>query len=176
MPFFKKSLAGPGYIVLNVIRVLNIIALLSVTIASFAMLVKTFVVSKFYFFDGVSHFITAVLSSKPYPLLLLPHFVSQVCLPDISAVLFIITEIGLFRAYTARNWPLLSPSSGFVTLGILMIILGVSVLGNLNKEATSQQSLGTAFWRITIASGIVVSIIGIANIFAVRLPLTSHLL
>ena len=64
MPFFKRSLAGPGYIVLNVIRVMNIIALLSVVAASFVMLVKTFMVSKFFFFDGVSHLITGCVSSE----------------------------------------------------------------------------------------------------------------
>lgn len=78
----------------------------------------------------------------------------------------IITEIGLFRRYIANNWPLLSPSSGFVTLGVLMVILGVSILGNLNKTATSQSSLGPHYWSLTIAAGIIVSIIGIVNIFA----------
>ena len=66
MPFFSRSLAGPGYIVLNVIRVMNIIALLSVVAASFVMLVKTFVVSKFFFFDGVSHLITGCVSSESH--------------------------------------------------------------------------------------------------------------
>ena len=47
-----------------------------------------------------------------------------------------------------------------------MIILGVSILGNLNKEATSADSLGEAFWRIVIASGILACIIGLVNIFA----------
>lgn len=81
-------------------------------------------------------------------------------------VFLIITELPLLRGYIARNWPLLSPSSGFVTLGTLMIILGVSILGNLNKEATSQKSLGTSFWRIVIASGILSLIFGVVNIFA----------
>ncbi len=78
----------------------------------------------------------------------------------------IITEIGLFRRYIANNWPLLSPSSGFVTLGVLMIILGVSLLGNLNKTATSKQSLGEHYWSLVIAAGILVSILGLMNIFA----------
>ena len=65
MPFFKnKPLAGPGFIILNVLRGLNIIGLVAVIIASFAMLVKTFIVSKFFFFDAVSHVITAGLSSR----------------------------------------------------------------------------------------------------------------
>ncbi|KAI4184848.1 MAG: hypothetical protein L6R41_004483 [Letrouitia leprolyta] len=143
MPFFKKTLAGPGYIILNIIRAMNIIGLLAVIIGSFSMLVKTFIVSKFFFFDAVSHVITAALS-----------------------MFLILTETSLFRGYFARNWPLLSPSHGFLTLGILMIIVGVSVLGNLNKEATSQKSLGTSYWRIVISSGILVLILGVANIFA----------
>ncbi|KAI4104099.1 MAG: hypothetical protein LQ339_003952 [Xanthoria mediterranea] len=143
MPFFKKPLAGPGYIILNVIRTMNIIGLFAVIVASFSMLVKTFIVSKFFFFDAVSHIITASLS-----------------------MFLIITETPLFRTYILHAWPLLSPSHGFVTLGILMTVVGVSVLGNLNKEATSQKSLGVSYWRIVISSGIVVVILGIANIFA----------
>ena len=79
----------------------------------------------------------------------------------------IITELPLFRDYVARNWPLFSPSSGFVTLGITMIVVGVSILGNLNKEATSQESLGKSFWQIVISSGILVVILGVVNLFAV---------
>ncbi|KAI4245105.1 MAG: hypothetical protein L6R40_002704 [Gallowayella cf. fulva] len=143
MPFFKKPLAGPGYIILNVIRAMNIIGLLAVIVASFSMLVKTFIVSKFFFFDAVSHVITAALS-----------------------MFLILTETSLFRTYILHSWPLLSPAHGFVTLGVLMTIVGVSVLGNLNKEATSQKSLGTSYWRIVISSGIVVVILGVTNVFA----------
>jgi hypothetical protein len=39
-------LAGPGYIILNVLRGLNIIALASVVASSVVMLVKTFIISK----------------------------------------------------------------------------------------------------------------------------------
>ena len=47
MSFFKRSLAGPGFIILNTIRVMNIIALLAVIAASWVMLVKTFFISKY---------------------------------------------------------------------------------------------------------------------------------
>jgi hypothetical protein len=46
MGLSAKSLAGPGYIILNALRAMNIIALLAVACASVVMLVKTFVVSK----------------------------------------------------------------------------------------------------------------------------------
>ncbi|KAJ8117617.1 hypothetical protein OPT61_g1227 [Boeremia exigua] len=43
-----EHLAGPGYIILNIQRALNIIALASVVASSIVMLVKTFIVSKPY--------------------------------------------------------------------------------------------------------------------------------
>ena len=166
MGLFKRSLAGPGYVILNVIRAMNVISLLAVIAASMVMLVKGFVVSKFFFFDAVSHLITAILASKsPRSLFLNSHTLTTI------TVFLIISETPLFRSYFARNFPLLSFSSGFVFLGLLMTILGVFILGNLNKQATSQSSLGLSFWRIVISSGIVVLILGFVNIFAVS-PLT----
>jgi hypothetical protein len=85
----------------------------------------------------------------------------------------IFTEIPLFRSYLARNWPLFSRDSGFVMLGVTMILLGNAILGNLNKEATSQESLGLAFWRVVIASGIVVIVMGFVNLFSVSYDITS---
>jgi hypothetical protein len=41
-----EHLAGPGYIILNVMRGLNIVALASVVASSIVMLVKTFIISK----------------------------------------------------------------------------------------------------------------------------------
>ena len=77
------------------------------------------------------------------------------------------SELSLFRSYYARNWPLLSPAHGFVTLGLSMIVLGINMLGNLNKQATSQESLGMAFWQMVISSGIVIFIMGWVNVVAV---------
>jgi hypothetical protein len=48
-----------------------------------------------------------------------------------------------------------------------MLVLGNNTLGNLNKEATSQESLGLALWRLVIGSGIVVFVFGFVNIIAV---------
>ncbi|KAI9716036.1 MAG: hypothetical protein M1828_000503 [Chrysothrix sp. TS-e1954] len=143
MPLSPKSLAGPGYIILNVLRAMNIIGLLAVIAASMVMLVKTVTTSNFFFFDGVSHAVTVII-----------------------AMLLVISETKYFRGYIARCWPLLSPSHGFVTLGSAMLILGVDILGNLNKPATSQKHMGLGFWRIVIASGILITILGFLNIIA----------
>lgn len=61
MLFFGRSLLGAGYVVLNVIRVMNIIAFLAIIAASSVMLVKTFVVSKFFFFDACEHVIRIIM-------------------------------------------------------------------------------------------------------------------
>jgi len=81
-------------------------------------------------------------------------------------VFLVISECSLFRNYFARNWPLLSPTHGFVFLGSTMSVLGLNLLGNMNKHATSQESLGLPFWRLLVASGILAFVIGIFNIIA----------
>jgi len=113
-----------------------------------------------------------VTSSPPLPAVSrLGAFHSGPVIPtDPKTVFLIVSEFPLFRTYFVRNWPLLSLNSGFVTLGVAMIILGVSILGNLNKGATSEDSLGLAFWRIVISSGIVVIILGFLNIISVSPP------
>ncbi|KAH6439976.1 hypothetical protein HBI59_138620 [Parastagonospora nodorum] len=138
-----EHLAGPGYIILNVMRGLNIIALASVVASSVVMLVKTFIISKFFFFDACSHVITAI-----------------------AGLFLIISECSLFRNFFARNWPLLSPAHGFVTLGCAMMAIGLNLLGNMNKQATSQEALGMPFWRLLVASGILCIVIGFFNLVA----------
>jgi hypothetical protein len=56
-----------------------------------------------------------------------------------------------------------------------MLVLGNNTLGNLNKEATSQKSLGLALWRLVIGSGIVVFVFGFVNIIAVSLIISDFL-
>lgn len=80
----------------------------------------------------------------------------------------IVSELSLFPSYFARTWPLLSPGHGFFALGLAMLALGVSLLGNLNKSAFSQSSLGMTYWRLLVAAGTVITILGIFNIAAVR--------
>jgi hypothetical protein len=84
-------------------------------------------------------------------------------------VFLLISECSIFKSYFARDWPLLSPAHGFNFLGSCMIILGNNILGNLNKEATSQKSLGLPFWRLVIGSGIIVLLFGFVNLLAVSL-------
>jgi hypothetical protein len=141
--FNSERKAGPGYIVLNIIRVLNIITLLMVAASSWVMIVMTVKTSSFFFFDGVSHFITFIIST-----------------------FLIVSELNLFKAYFSRQWPLLSPEYGFVFLASTMFALGCNVLGNLNKAATSEENLGKPLRSLVIAAGILAMIFGVANFVA----------
>ncbi|KAL1965119.1 hypothetical protein VTN77DRAFT_6032 [Rasamsonia byssochlamydoides] len=140
MGLFKGSLAGPGYVILNIIRVLNIVALLDIIAASVVMLLKISLVNSFFFFEAVTHAVTAIVS-----------------------IIIIISELPILRGYFDRNWPLFGQESGFVTLALAMIILGVSVLGDLNNKATSQKDMGLAFWRIVASAGILAMVMGVVN-------------
>ncbi|KAI7250841.1 hypothetical protein KC352_g12763, partial [Hortaea werneckii] len=143
MTLSSKTLAGSGYVILNCIRGLNLIGLLALMTASVIMLIKTSTSSKFFFFDAVSHITTAFI-----------------------CIFLLVSELSLFRSYFARNWPLLSQGRGFVALALAMIILGVNMLANLNKQPTSQEALGLPFWRIVVASGIIAFVLGFINLVA----------
>ncbi|PBP25006.1 hypothetical protein BUE80_DR003896 [Diplocarpon rosae] len=141
--FSESKITGAGYITLNIIRVLNIISLLLIVVASWIMLVMIVKTSSFFFFDAVSHFITSTVG-----------------------LFLVVSEVTLFRSYFAKSWPLLGPESGFVFLGLSMIVLGFNILGNLNKAATSVENLGLPMWRVVISSGILTALMGFFNIVA----------
>jgi hypothetical protein len=86
---------------------------------------------QFFFFDGATHIITALSSSKS-----VQDEIQSSKLTD--TVFLVVSECSLFKRWYERNWPVLSNSHGFNFLGLAMIILGNNILGNLNKEATSQ--------------------------------------
>lgn len=79
----------------------------------------------------------------------------------------VISECAIFKKWYRTNWPVLSNSHSFNFLGLAMVVLGINILGNLNKEATSQKSIGLPFWRVVIGSGIIVFTMGWINIVAV---------
>ncbi|EON68861.1 hypothetical protein W97_08119 [Coniosporium apollinis CBS 100218] len=143
MPLSSKSLAGPGYIILNALRVMNIISLLAIIAASVVMLIKTSTKTQFFFFDAINHVVATC-----------------------TCMFLITSEVSLFRNYFAHEWPVLGSNHGFVALGLAMVVLGVNVLGHLNKESLSQENMGLAFWRIVLAAGVLAFIIGLFNVIA----------
>lgn len=82
-------------------------------------------------------------------------------------VFLIVSELPFLQGYFDSNWPLMGQDSGFITLAAVMMILGVAVLGNLNTEATSQESLGLPFWRVILSAGILGMVMSAVNVLSV---------
>lgn len=64
MTRLRESLAGPGYVILNVIRVLNIITFMDLIAACAVMLAKIDMLNSFFFFEAVTHAVVALVSRK----------------------------------------------------------------------------------------------------------------
>ncbi|KAL4782390.1 hypothetical protein BJX76DRAFT_292319 [Aspergillus varians] len=143
MASLKESLAGPGYVILNALRVINIILFLDMIAAHVVMLVKIDLLTSFFFFQAVGHAIAI-----------------SVC------IFLLVSELPFFRGYFDRHWPSLGEDSGFLTLAFAMLILGIGALGNLNTPATSQEELGLTFWRIIISAGILALVVSAINVIA----------
>ncbi|KAL4813074.1 hypothetical protein BDW67DRAFT_193096 [Aspergillus spinulosporus] len=137
MASLKESLAGPGYVILNAVRVMNIIVFLDMIAAHVVMLVKINLLTSFFFFQAVAHAIAIGVSKLPF-----------------------------FRSYFDRHWPSLGEDSGFLSLAFAMLILGIGALGDLNTPATSQEELGLTFWRIVISAGILALVVSVINVAA----------
>jgi hypothetical protein len=82
-------------------------------------------------------------------------------------VFLIISELPVLQGYFDSNWPLMGQDSGFITLAAVMMILGVAVLGNLNTEDASQESLGLPFWRVILSAGILGMVMSAVNVLSV---------
>lgn len=143
---FPWKISGLGYLVLNFLRILNVVSLFGVIAAAIVMLIKTFIVNGYFFFDSLTHVITIVFS-----------------------IFLIISEVPSFervRSWYRINFPLLSYESGVAPVGLLMIIDGALVLGNLNNNSLSNDDFGRPFYSTIIAGGILPFISGILNIIA----------
>jgi len=136
----NSKVRGSGHLVLNGLRALTLIGLGTVMVACWAMIVMSGITRQFNFFDTISHF-----------------FVFGI------AVFLSITEVNLFKAYFENNWPVLSPSHSLAWLGLALVIIGCSIMGDLVKPAYSQENLGLPMWRLVLASGILSIAFGVFN-------------
>ncbi|KAJ9165197.1 hypothetical protein NKR19_g566 [Coniochaeta hoffmannii] len=139
----NSKVRGSGHLILNVLRALTIIGLVAIMGSSWAMIVLSGLTGKFFFFDTISHFFVFLF-----------------------AVFLTITEVNLFQRYFSDNWPVFSVSHSLAWLGVLMIVLGCQVLGNLDKDKYSRENLTLPIWRLVLASGILAITFGFINIVA----------
>ncbi|KAL2891378.1 hypothetical protein HOO65_010736 [Ceratocystis lukuohia] len=141
--FENPGLCGSGHVVLNVLRAFTIIGLLCISASCWVMVVMTGKNGSFYFFDAISQIIASLV-----------------------ALCLITSEVGLFRDFYERNWPVISSNRGLTWLGSAITVLACHVLGQLNRPQLSQAAIGMPLWRLILASGILGLIFGIGNIAA----------
>ena len=140
---------GPAWWILQILRVCNIIALLSIAASSIVMVVKTNIVNDFFFFQAVSHFVTC-----------------GVALVLIASEL---PQFGFVRDFYRRSWPAFSTvdacnrGHSLAWLGAWMCGLGVWTLGSLNTAGLIAK-LSLPLWRLTLASGILAVVFGTFNV------------
>ncbi|KAL3709985.1 hypothetical protein TMatcc_003777 [Talaromyces marneffei ATCC 18224] len=150
MSHLSKALAGPGYVILNVLRAINIITFLDIIAASVVMLIKISINNNFFFFEAVSHaFMTIMGGSDKHQL-----------------VILVVSELPFFDKFFTRFVPQLGETASFVPLALIMIIMGVSALGNLNNDDYNEDNMGMPFWRIVASAGIMAMTMGIVNFMA----------
>ncbi|KAK0639315.1 hypothetical protein B0T16DRAFT_432186 [Cercophora newfieldiana] len=136
----NSKVRGSGHLVLNGLRALTLIGLGTVMVACWAMIVMSGITQHFDFFDTISHFFIFGIS-----------------------VFLVISEVNLFKAYFENNWPVLSPTHSLAWLGLALVIIGCSIMGDLVKPAYSQENLGLPIWRLVIASAILSIAFGVFN-------------
>ena len=133
----KKS----AWIVLQILRILTMLVLSGVVVAEWCMIIRDGISEAFFVFHAIIHV-----------------FVS------FFAIFLIISELGMFKSYFYDNWPLLSDTHGLVWLGLIMVLVGSKLLGNLAEEANSQENLSMPIWRAVLAVGILNITFGFINI------------
>ncbi|KAI1340112.1 hypothetical protein F5Y15DRAFT_415531 [Xylariaceae sp. FL0016] len=137
---------GHAYIILNVLRGLNIFVLLCVMVTSVLMMIFAKLPNGFQFFDDITHFFVFCI-----------------------ATLLIITEVGLgakVQGFIIRAWPIFGPDRGLTWLGLTMFLLGCHLLGTLSRDTYTKKSVPQQVQQVIMASGILVIAIGVFNIIA----------
>lgn len=86
---------------------------------------------------------------------------------SIICVLLILSEFPLckpIRDYFRTSWPVLSELHGVSWLGGAMLLLGCDIFGNLNKPANEKDKLGSHFFGLVLAAGILAVTFGVLNV------------
>ncbi|KAF5667634.1 hypothetical protein FHETE_5692 [Fusarium heterosporum] len=138
---FGEKIKGPGMIILQVLRVLTIISLLTAAAACWILIIKINTSVGWFFFEALSLALTS------------------------SATIFLtMSELPFFKNYFLNHWPAFSDDRGLTWLGASLLLIGSNVLGKLNSPHNTSDKLGLPFWRLILAAGILTITSGVLNI------------
>ncbi|KAK8086999.1 hypothetical protein PG994_001973 [Apiospora phragmitis] len=143
----SSSVKGSAYIILNVIRSLNILVLLLIAASSVILMIPAKMPDGFTFFNDVALF-----------------FILVICIFLAVSELPSFKTIGFIQAWYTRNWPAVGPHRGLKWFGLAMVILGCHTLGRLSDPRNGPSHMALPFWRLCLAGGILAITFGIVNI------------
>jgi hypothetical protein len=144
----NPTVRGKGFVVLNVLRGLNIIGLLGMSTSSMVLCVKGAMNGSFTgfgFFALVSGLLTSLFS-----LFLL---VSEI-------------DLGNIKKFYSTYFPVLSTTHSLGWLGVVLVFLAVDLLGKLNADEYSTTNLSLPFWRLCLASAVLCFVFGFLNLLS----------
>ncbi|KAI0479269.1 hypothetical protein GGR56DRAFT_370875 [Xylariaceae sp. FL0804] len=142
----KTDSRGHAYIILNVLRGINITVLLAVMISSAIMMIFAKLPNGFQFFDDVTHFFV-------------------ICV----AGLLIFCELGVWQKgleMIGTLGPVFANDGGFVWFGLTFFLLGCHLLGTLSSDVYTKKSVPKSVSQVIMASGVLAIAIGIINVIA----------
>jgi hypothetical protein len=141
----NPKVMGSGLLVLNALRALTLATLGIVMASSWIMIAFSAINGHFQFFDSATHFFVFVVS-----------------------VILALSELNIkfLRSWFIMNWPGLSPGHSLIWLGVVLIVIGCQIMGDLVKPAYTIETIGLTFWRLILAAGILAITFGFFNIFA----------
>jgi hypothetical protein len=137
---------GVGMIFLQVLRACTVISLCMAIVACWILMLHLGQGHPWFVFEGASLFFLSVFAMG----LVLTEF------PMINKV----------RNFLHNNFGMLGPDSGLGWLGTCLVIIGCNILGKLNQPAFQAKKIGGPFSDLTLASGILIIIFGVANVIS----------
>ncbi|RGP76066.1 hypothetical protein FLONG3_5457 [Fusarium longipes] len=138
---FGEKIRGPGMIVLQVLRAITIISLLTAAAACWVLVIKINRSAGWFFFEAMSLILTS------------------------SATIFlVISELPFCNGYFQKDWPVFSDAHGLTWLGAGLLLIGSNILGKLNSPHNRDNKIGLPFWRLILAAGILTLTSGVLNI------------
>ncbi|KAK6716369.1 hypothetical protein SNK04_007318 [Fusarium graminearum] len=138
---FGEKIRGPGMIVLQVLRVITIISLLTAAAACWVLVIKINRSTGWFFFEAMS----LVLMSS-------------------ATIFLIISELPFCKSYFQKNWPVFSDEHSLTWLGIGLLLIGSNILGKLNSPHNRDNKIGLPFWQLILAAGILTLTSGVLNL------------
>ncbi|QPG93711.1 hypothetical protein C2857_001859 [Epichloe festucae Fl1] len=132
--FKPAAIKGAGMVILQTLRVFSIITLLAISASCWVLIIKVNKDRAYFVFECASLVFTSIMS-----------------------LFLLLSELPVkaIQKYYRRTWPVLSDFHGHSWIGLAMVMIGCSILGNLNKPANDDaDNLDPHFSKLVLASAI----------------------